>query len=128
VGAAKVRLALAAWRELAVVVLGLRRHTLPELAQRLSAQPVRDVPRYPARRVSTVADRALRLTPYQPRCVLRALVVFSLLHQQGDAPDLVIGLPPQAADKDAHAWLEIGGIDVGPSPGRSNHVELARYR
>jgi hypothetical protein len=110
------------------VVVGLRRHPLPEMAQRLSARPRLQAPRYPARRVSEVADRALRMTPYQPRCVLRALVVFSLLHQQGDEPDLVIGLPSQASDKDAHAWLEIGGIDVGPSPGRSNHVELARYR
>jgi Transglutaminase-like superfamily len=120
---------MVAWVQLAVVVAGLRRRSLPEMTRRLSVPRRRasHVHCYPARRVSAVADRALRSTPYQPRCVLRALVVFSLLHRQGDQPELVIGLPLQAADKDAHAWLEIGGIDVGPPPGRSDHVELARY-
>ena len=29
--------------------------------------------------------------------------------------------------KDAHAWVELAGVDVGPPPGRNGHVELARY-
>lgn len=118
---------MAAWRQFAVVVIGLRRRTLPELAQHLANSPQQGRRRYDARRVSEVADRALRLTPYEPRCVVRALVVYGLLHNQGDRPDLVIGLPPRPAAKNAHAWLEIDGIDVGPPPGRGDHVELARY-
>lgn len=40
---------------------------------------------------------------------------------------LVIGLPEEPVDERAHAWVELEGRDVGPPPGRGNHVELARY-
>ena len=42
-------------------------------------------------------------------------------------PELVIGLPREPKDKDAHAWVELHGMDVGPPPGRGLHEELARY-
>jgi hypothetical protein len=54
--------------------------------------------------------------------------LFRLLHEQGDEAELVIGLPAAAATKDAHAWVEINGVDVGPPPGRGSHEVLARYR
>ena len=41
---------------------------------------------------------------------------------------LVIGLPHTPADKDAHAWVELAGTDVGPPPGRASHEELARFK
>jgi hypothetical protein len=113
---------------LARVVLGLRREPLPTMVDRLSQPAGQSAHRYPARRLVQFTDRALRLTPYQPRCVVRALVAYRLLRAQGDRPELVIGLPEQANRKDAHAWIEIDGLDIGPPPGRSDHVELARYR
>ena len=58
---------------------------------------------------------------------MSALVLYRLLREQGDEPELVIGLPQTAADKDAHAWVELGGVDVGPPPGRGTHEELARF-
>jgi hypothetical protein len=39
----------------------------------------------------------------------------------------VIGLPSSPTDKDAHAWVEVRGIDIGPAPGRLGHAELVRY-
>jgi hypothetical protein len=57
-----------------------------------------------------------------------ALVHYRLLREQGDTPELVIGLEPSPRTKDAHAWLEVNGIDVGPPPGRGLHEELVRYR
>ena len=40
--------------------------------------------------------------------------------------ELVIGLPEQAKDERAHAWVELEGRDVGPPPGRAGHLEMAR--
>jgi hypothetical protein len=28
---------------------------------------------------------------------------------------------------EAHAWVELGGLDLGPAPGRNGHEELARF-
>jgi hypothetical protein len=53
--------------------------------------------------------------------------MFRILREQGDEPVLVIGLPEDAENHIAHAWIELGGRDVGPPPGRGDHQELARY-
>ena len=74
-----------------------------------------------------MVGRAFLVGPYQPRCLLRALVLFRELRRQGDPAELVIGLPRELVDKDAHAWVEIDGVDVGPPPGRGPHEPLARY-
>jgi hypothetical protein len=71
--------------------------------------------------------RTLRLGPRQPTCLVNALVLYRLLREQGDQAELVIGLPADAADKDAHAWVELDGVDVGPPPGRSGHAEMGRF-
>jgi hypothetical protein len=55
-------------------------------------------------------------------------VLFRQLKRQGDDVELVIGLPIGAMDKEAHAWVEIDGHDVGPPPGRGMHEPLVRYR
>jgi Transglutaminase-like superfamily len=58
--------------------------------------------------------------------LINALVLYRLLREQGDPVELVIGLPEQAADERAHAWVELEGRDVGPPPGRAGHSEMAR--
>jgi hypothetical protein len=80
-------------------------------------------------RPSTLAravDRSLRIGDHRPRCLINALVLFRLLREQGDDVELVIGLPEEAADERAHAWVELQGRDVGPPPGRAGHEEMAR--
>jgi hypothetical protein len=56
-----------------------------------------------------------------------ALVLYRLLAEQGDRPHLVIGLGVKASTHQAHAWIEIEGRNIGPSPSGRDHVELARY-
>jgi len=102
-------------RPLPDVVAGLAR---VERVQPLRAGPVRQ---------GLIVSRALRIGRYQARCLYTSLVLFRLLHEQGVDADIVIGLPREPKDKDAHAWIEIDGRDVGPPPGRAQHVELARY-
>ena len=71
--------------------------------------------------------RSLRLRPKTRRCLPGALVLFRLLVEQGDRPQILIGLREDARDQNAHAWVELDGASLGPSPGDRHHIELARY-
>ena len=123
----KLRLALRSWSSLLIVAWGLRANRLPDLVAKLSASNKTTSRRFNPRRLSYAVDRSLLRGPFEPRCLSRSLVLLRLLRAQGDAAELVIGLPESPLDKDAHAWVEVDGIDVGPSPGKGRHQELARY-
>lgn len=107
--------------------LQVRHHPLPELMQRLQQETSRGRQALDAKRLGRIVQRALGVGPWQARCLWTSLVLYKLLRAQGDDPQLVIGLPREPKDKDAHAWVEIDGRDVGPPPGASNHEELTRY-
>ena len=78
-------------------------------------------------RVTGAVDRLLVL-PLRPlRCLPRALVLYSLLIGEGHHARIAIGLPRISTDPRAHAWVEVDGIDVGPSPGQDGHAPLALY-
>jgi len=61
------------------------------------------------------------------RCIHRAVVLHRLLAEQGEESAVVIGLRPGEPTTRAHAWVEWRGHDLGPAPGRGDHVELARF-
>jgi hypothetical protein len=81
----------------------------------------------PPRQLAWAIDRTLRIGSRRPRCIFNALVMYRLLREQGDDAVLVIGLPQAAITKDAHAWVELDGTDVGPPPGRAGHEPMARF-
>lgn len=124
---AKALLAARIFARFIAVRRQVHRRSLPELVAALGRVAPRDGAHRPARRLGNAVDRTLRLGGRRPTCLVSSLVLFRLLREQGDAPELVIGLPAHATDKDAHAWVELAGVDVGPPPGRNGHVELARY-
>ena len=103
------------------------RTALPDLVGRLGPVSTAQHRRYPAAWLGTAVNRALRYVSRDPTCLWRSLVLFRLLRAQGDRAVLVIGLPDKPVDQRAHAWIELDGRDVGPPPGRGDHVELARY-
>jgi hypothetical protein len=123
---AKVRLALRIWSLYPRIVAGLRREPLPAFVARLGEVGRARAP-LSADRLSRAVDRSLRLGSRQPRCLVSAAVLYRLLREQGDRAELVVGLPETPADKEAHAWVELDGVDVGPPPGRGTHKELARF-
>lgn len=110
---------LAHWR--------LRRTPLPSVVESFAARDRRALQRMEARRLSRIVHGTLHLGPLRPRCLVNALVLFRLLRAQGDRAELVIGLPHHPRDHEAHAWVEVERVDVGPPPGKGSHEELARY-
>lgn len=115
------------WAAYAMVILGTR-GPLPDRVARLGRVPPRGASRHSPARLGRAIDRALRVGSRHPTCLRRSLTLLRLLRRQGDSCDLVIGLRSATADRTAHAWIEIDGIDVGPPPGRGDYVELARFR
>lgn len=123
----KATLGVRVLRTFVRVQIGMRREALPAFVAKLgaTAQPVGR--RYEPERLSRAVEKTLQLGSHRPRCLVNALVLFRLLREQGDRAELVIGLPIEAKDHSAHAWVEIGGRDVGPAPGRAGHDEMARF-
>ena len=126
-GSAKAGLALRIWSLFARVVVGLRRQQLPRFVDGFKPDGSRGRRRIEPVRLGGIVARVLRVGPWRARCLFTSLVLYRLLLEQGDRPELVIGLPREPRDKDAHAWIELDGRDVGPPPGKSHHRELARY-
>ena len=123
----KLLVALRLWVWLLEVRLSLQRQPLPDVVRRLERAP-----RFPVRpldplRLSKISYRTLRVGQQRPTCLLRSLVHFRYLRAQGDLAELVIGLPEEPTRKEAHAWIEIDGVDVGPPPGRAGHIAWVRY-
>lgn len=108
------------------VQLLLRLRSLPELVETLRASAPRRPQRHQPVRLGRAVAAALRLGPYQARCLVNSLVLYRLLLEEGHDAALVIGMPDDADSTDAHAWVEIGGRDVGPPPGRGPHQALMR--
>lgn len=123
----KLRLALKVWHTYLRVRIGLRHSDLPTAVAQLGTTGRASTRRYPPARLSGAVDRALAPLPADPTCLVRSLVLFRLLREQGDAAEVVIGLPEHPTSKDAHAWVELNGHDVGPPPGRSGHRQMVRY-
>ena len=124
--AGKARLLGRIWWVFIRVVLMARR-PLPDQVELLKQGTPRNPAPLPAAKLSRAIDRGLRVGRHTPRCLPKALVMFRLLHEQGEYPVLVIGLPPDPRSHIAHAWVELNGRDVGPPPGRSGHDQLVRY-
>lgn len=126
--AAKARLAARIGETFVLVHWRLRRAPLPDVVRSFGEVNGGAIPKLEARRLSRIVHGTLRVGPLRPRCLVNALVLFRLLRAQGDPAELVIGLPQEPRDKDAHAWVEVERVDVGPPPGKGSHEELARYR
>lgn len=122
----KLRLALVILVRYARVRIDLRRYPLPQLVERYSRLPVRNR-RYRVRTLRRGVDRLLVLPGRPLRCLPRALVLYSLLVEQAHDARLLVGLPDASTSYRAHAWVELEGVDVGPSPGKDGHEPMAVY-
>ena len=123
----KLRLALVVAVRYMRVRLDLPRVPLPALVARYSRTRRPPRHRYPIHTLRRAVDRLLVLPGRPLRCLPRALVLYSLAVEQDHAPRLIVGLPKLGGSSRAHAWVEIDGVDVGPSPGQDGHEPLVSY-
>lgn len=114
------------WVSYLRVVL-MARLPLPDQVKTLQSRPVLSTRPIAVSTLGRAIHRGLRVGPLTPRCLPKAMIMFEILHQQGARPELVIGLPKGPTSHEAHAWVELDKVDVGPPPGQSGHEELARY-
>jgi len=121
----KVALLARVWTTAIEVRLALWRRPLPDAVRVLGAPAGR--PTRSPTLLSRSVSRGLRIGSWQPRCLIRSLVLYRLLRAQGDEAALIIALPHRPTSSDAHAWVELEGRDVGPLPGGAGYEELARY-
>lgn len=121
-----IRYGLVVWRSYLRVRWELARAPLPAAVSRIGTVRVTRARHPRAAAWSRYVPAALRHGPHRPRCLLEALTLYRLLVRAGHSPELVIGLPTTPTNHIAHAWVELDGVDLGPSPGRS-HEALTRF-
>jgi len=123
----KVGLGARIWWTFVTVIGVERRYPLPQAIGRLGVASRKARPRVEPRRLGRIVGRILRIGWWRPRCLFSALVLYRLLREQGDPAEFLIGMPLDRRSKDAHAWVEVGRVDVGPPPGGQGRLPLARY-
>lgn len=123
----KVSLGARIWWTFVTVTAIERRYPLPQAVSRLGVAAPSARFRVEPRRLGRIVGRVLRIGWWRPRCLFSALVLYRLLQEQGDRAEFVIGMPLDRRSKDAHAWVEVGRVDVGPPPGARGRLALARY-
>ncbi|MBI4259879.1 MAG: lasso peptide biosynthesis B2 protein [Actinobacteria bacterium] len=124
---AKARLAGRIWWLYRAMARRAVREPLPGLVASLAEGRPPAGRRLDPRALGVAVHRVLGSGPRAPTCLVQSLVLFRLLREQGDEPVLVIGLVERPEDQAAHAWVEIGGVDVGPPPGSRGHDAMARF-
>jgi hypothetical protein len=129
---AKLELGFRIWFWSMVARILLRIRPLPAVVGQLRSASTRDEGRVgagvsEARLLGRRVHRVLNVGPFRARCLVGALVLFRLLRQSAVPTEIVVGLRDPSESHEAHAWVELGGVDVGPPPGRHGHRELARY-
>ena len=97
-------------------------HMLRAVVERLSRAPRSDPRPAVARAVRRAIDRAARTIP-GTACLARALTAEVLLRRAGQPARLSIGVAPDGAPLDAHAWVECVGVLV-----TGDRDDLGRYR
>lgn len=85
-------------------------YTLPTDAAVRPEQALR-AGRWMGTRVAAVAERM----PGRPRCLVRSLVLWSVLRRRGIPAELRLGVA-RAGGFAAHAWVEVDGTAVNDAP------------
>ena len=117
-------LATRLWLRLGRVAWELRRRPLPQAVHGLGPRGERTGGghRIHARRLGKMVDRALHVGPWRPRCLFQAARLVLASPRSGRSSRARDRPRCGTRSKDAHAWVELDGIDVGPPPGPGTHA------
>jgi hypothetical protein len=101
----------------ALVRWHVRRQDLPTAVAALRARPRRRVlVDRDERRLAAGAERVVAKLPGDSRCLMRSLVVLTMLARRGIDSRLVLAARPEPTFG-AHAWIERGGEPLLPTRG-----------
>lgn len=108
----------------------LRQKELPELVTALGAdQHSREQPSgddvLTGIRLGRIVQRTLGVLPADSRCLVRSLVLTSLLARRGIGSTLVIGVKAEPRFE-AHAWVECAGVPLLPT-GDEDYQRLVEF-
>jgi len=109
-----LNLTLLAW--VWVMRVEWRRRRLPfgDLVAWLESVPSRAASTVPHEAVFAAIRRAYVLSPFRPTCLRESLAALGLLRSLGFPARLAIGVKVAEAPVDAHAWVELNGVALGP--------------
>lgn len=72
--------------------------------------------RLTCRQVVHAVDRAARVLPGNPNCLVRSLTVWTMLAARGVAGELRFGARREGGRTEAHAWVEVDGRVINDTP------------
>jgi hypothetical protein len=122
----KISLGIRIWIMAGIAWWRMKGIPLPDLVVSWSSTtPISDTRR--PQDLSRIVDRVLTVGGWQPRCIVRAMVLYRLLSRRGHEPALVIGMSKEPQSKNTHAWVELAGRDLGPRPGKGQLTGLATF-
>ena len=76
--------------------------------------------------ISRIVNKVCDKTPWESKCLVRALTARSLLHKRRIASTLYLGCGMEDGKMVAHAWLRCGEIYVTGGDG-GNYTTVARF-
>jgi hypothetical protein len=124
-GAARVALIAIPFRDLAARFGGV---CTPEQAKALAPRKYSESDHAIAREVGWAVTRAARYVPFRAVCLPQAIAAQAMLRRRGVASVMHFGVATHKnAPMDAHAWLDVGEIEVTGFPVRDDFVELVRF-
>jgi transglutaminase superfamily protein len=108
----------------------LRSHELPEIIRALrSVGPAARTPDADQLlvgiRLGRIVGKTLGVLPADSRCLVRSLVLTSLLARRGIQSSLIIGVSPEPSFE-AHAWVECAGAPL-LSPGDKPYGRIVEF-
>ena len=80
-----------------------------------------------AKLVSAQVGRSARKTPWESKCLVRALTAQKLLKRKGIASTMYLGVKTEDNKMVAHAWLRVGKLYVTGGNGK-DYAMVDKYR
>ena len=80
-----------------------------------------------ARHISWVVRSVANRTPWESKCLVRALTAQKMLKSRGISTTLYLGVKKEADEMKAHAWLRCGKIFVSGGENKNEYTVVAKF-
>lgn len=78
------------------------------------------------RKISMVVNKTLEITPWESKCLVRAVTAKKMMKKRGYETTLYLGVGKDEEGINAHAWLRYGEVYLMGGDG-SNHSMVAYF-